>query len=417
MDLGATRRIRRAVAFAIVGAVLASACACAPESAQPTVAPSASVSSVTTPPAPATTAPSPTPAPTLVPRPTPTALPDPLAGMSRRERVAQLFMVGTDAESADRVTLAAVSDRRIGGIFLRGRSHAGTKPTSAVVSRFTKRLPADSPPLWVATDQEGGQVQVLSGRGFDDIPSALAQSKSGCRGLRADAARWGRQLWRAGVTMNLAPVADVVADAREAARNPPIGRLDRQYGYGGESVIRCAGAVASGFRSAGILPTFKHFPGLGRVTANTDYSADVVDARVSRRSTDVTVYRRLLDEGPAVVMMSSAVYRKIDRRAPAVFSKRVVTGLLRGDLGFDGVVMSDDLSATAAVARWAPGDRAVRAVEAGVDLILVSADASVFPEMYAAVLRAARADPAFAAQVDAAARRIVELKSAFPAGR
>ncbi len=240
------------------------------------------------------------------------------------------------------------------------------------------RAPRHGPPLWVATDQEGGQVQVLSGRGFDDIPSALAQTEHGCDGLRADARRWGRQLARAGVTLNLAPVADVVASPRAAQNNPPVGRLDREYGFGARSVVRCAGAVAGGMRDAGVLPTFKHFPGLGRTTANTDFTADVVDTKVGAASSDVSVYRHLLTDGPAVVMVSTAVYERIDPSTPAAFSAPVVTGLLRGDLGFDGVVMTDDISNTAAVAAIPPGKRAVRAIRAGVDLLLLSADSRTF---------------------------------------
>ncbi|RZI93657.1 MAG: glycoside hydrolase family 3 protein, partial [Microbacterium sp.] len=110
------------------------------------------------------------------------------------------------------------------------------------------------------------------------------------------------------------------------------------------------------------------------------------------------------------VMVSTAVYERIDPSAPAAFSAPVVTGLLRGDLGFDGVVMTDDISNTAAVAAIPPGKRAVRAIRAGVDLLLLSADSRTFAPMYRAVLRTARNDPEFAAQVNAAARRILELK-------
>ncbi|MFT4210774.1 MAG: glycoside hydrolase family 3 N-terminal domain-containing protein [Microbacterium sp.] len=348
--------------------------------------------------------------------PTPTATPtyDPIAGMTLAQRVGQLFMVGTPADGVDPTALAAVSEDAIGGIFLRGRSDAGSAATADLVAQFTAANPAGSPPLWVATDQEGGDVQVLSGPGFDDMPTALTQAQAGCDAVGAEAQRWGAPLAQAGVTMNLAPVADIVTSPDTERDNAPIGRLHRNYGYDEASVVDCAGSFATGMRTAGVLPTFKHFPGLGRTTANTDYSADVVDTEITASSPDVDAYRTLLAEGPAVVMVSTAVYQGIDPSAPAAFSSAVVTALLRDELGFDGVVMTDDLSATAQVAAWSPGDRAVLAVRAGVDLLLVSADAGVFPEMYDAVLQAAESDPAFAAQVDAAARRIVELKAEFP---
>ncbi|MBZ4487391.1 glycoside hydrolase family 3 protein [Microbacterium sp. cx-55] len=351
------------------------------------------------------------PTPTATPTPTPA---DPIAGLDLDERVGQLFMVGTSVDGADPTTLAAVADQRVAGIFLHGRSSAGAGATAALVAQFTAVHDSASPRLWVATDQEGGDVQVLSGDGFEKMPTALTSAQRDDATLRADAARWGAQLRAAGIDMNLAPVADIVTSPETARDNKPIGIYNREYGFDEATVAAKSGAFAQGMRDAGVLPTLKHFPGLGRVTGNTDYAADVVDGQVGADSPDVSVYRTLLPQGPAVVMMSTAVYDRIDPSAPAAFSAPVVTGLLRGDLGFDGVVMTDDLSAPEQVARWSPGERATLAVDAGVDLLLVSADASVFPEMYEAVRSRAESDPAFAEKVDDAARRVVELKADFP---
>lgn len=339
---------------------------------------------------------------------------DPVEGLSLADRVGQLFMVGTSVDGADPITLAAVTEQNVGGLFLHGRSSAGAEATAELVGEFTAGADAASAPLWVATDQEGGDVQVLSGDGFDDMPTALTSAQQGDATLAADAARWGAQLAAAGVTMNLAPVVDIVTSPETAPENGPIGVYNRHYGYDEATVAAKAGAFAVGMRDSGVLPTLKHFPGLGRVTGNTDYSADVVDTEVSADSPDVAVYRALLAQGPAIVMMSTAVYERIDPDAPAAFSTPVVTGLLRDDVGHDGVVMTDDLSAATQVARWSPAERATLAIEAGVDLLLVSADPTVFPEMYDAVLARAETDDEFAAKVDAAAGRILTVKSAFP---
>lgn len=388
-------RMRTGTILAAIAA-LAVLVGCAP--AQPTPTPSATAAS------------SPTPTPT----PTPT---DPAASLTLEHRVGQLFMVGTDAGSPDPTALAAMAAPGVGGLFLRGRSSAGAAATAALVATFTAAEPATGPRAWIATDQEGGDVQVLSGDGFDAMPTALTSANDDDATLQDDATRWGAQLRTAGVDMNLAPVADIVTGPDTARSNQPIGVYNREYGYDQAIVTAKAGAFARGMRASGVLPTFKHFPGLGRVTGNTDYAADVVDTEVSADAADVAVYRTLLAEGPATVMMSTAVYQLIDPSAPAAFSPTVVTSLLRGELGFEGVVMTDDLSATAQVARWSPADRALLAVDAGVDLLLVSADASVFPEMYAAVLERARTDAAFAAKVDAAAARILRLKASFAPAR
>jgi beta-N-acetylhexosaminidase len=349
--------------------------------------------------------------PTASPTPTPT--PDPLAGMSLPDKVGQLFMVGTSVTGADPTTLAAVRDDHIGGIFLHGRSDAGIQATADLVAGFTSTVGAGRPELWVATDQEGGDVQVLSGPGFDGIPFARDQGEWDDVGLRNNAAVWGRQLAEAGVTMNLAPVADIVDGPDAAQNNPPIGQLNRQYGYDGATVAAKAGAFAQGMRDGGILPTFKHFPGLGHVRENTDTRTDVTDDVVTLDGPDVGVYSTVLRQGPAVVMLSTAIYTRIDSSAPAAFSPTVV-GVLRNTVGFDGVVTVDDLSAAQQVQPWSPADRATLAIDAGVDLLLVSADPSVYPEMHRAVLARAQGDPAFAVKVDAAARRVLVAKAAMP---
>lgn len=342
------------------------------------------------------------------PAPTPPPPPDPIAHLTLEQRVGQLFLVGTPVEGVDPRTRSALVDAQAGGAFLHGRSSAGVAVTAAFVAALTTDAPGAP---WVAADQEGGYVQALKGEGFDEIPAATAQAALGAGRLRAAAGGWGAQLRRAGVTMNLAPVADIVTSPESAVRNEPIGAIDRQYGYDLDSVATLAGAFADGMRDAGVVPVFKHFPGLGRTEQNTDYSDAVVDTAVGADSPDVAVYRALLRAGPAVVMMSLAEYERIDPGVPAVFSPVVVDGLLRDRIGFDGVVMTDDLSATAQVGAWSPAERGVLALQAGVDVLLVSADPAVFADMYSGVLDRARTDPAFAERVDAAARRIIALKA------
>jgi beta-N-acetylhexosaminidase len=109
-------------------------------------------------------------------------------------------------------------------------------------------------------------------------------------------------------------------------------------------------------------------------------------------------------------MVSSAIYARMDPDNPAVFSSAIVTGLLRQRLGFTGVIMTDDVSAAEQVSGWSPADRAVLALQAGVDIVLVSADPSVAAPMVSAVVAKAQSDPAFASVVDEAARHVVELK-------
>jgi beta-N-acetylhexosaminidase len=156
--------------------------------------------------------------------------------------------------------------------------------------------------------------------------------------------------------------------------------------------------------------TIKHFPGLGRVTENTDTDAGVTDDVTTREDPSVAVFASGIEAGAAFVMTSTAVYPQIDGSLPAAFSPVVVDGMLRGDLGYDGVVITDDVSAAAQVQQWSPADRAVLTIDAGGDMVLASADPGVVAEMVGAVVERASSDPAFAEKVDAAVLRVLAAK-------
>uniref|UniRef100_UPI000645458D Beta-N-acetylhexosaminidase n=1 Tax=Beutenbergia cavernae (strain ATCC BAA-8 / DSM 12333 / CCUG 43141 / JCM 11478 / NBRC 16432 / NCIMB 13614 / HKI 0122) TaxID=471853 RepID=UPI000645458D len=335
------------------------------------------------------------------------------ADLSLEQRVGQLFMVGTDAATAEQVTLDAITASHVGNVFLAGRSNAGVDATAAVVEQLTAAVTDEATggvPLLVATDQEGGNVQVLRGPGFSDIPTALDQGALDPATLQADATTWGAELAASGINLNLAPVMDVVASPEAAAANPPIGYFHREFGYDAETVASHANAFSAGMRASGVETVIKHFPGLGRVTENTDTTAGVVDDVTTADDASVQAFAAGIDAGAAFVMTSTAVYSQIDPDAPAAFSREIVSDLLRGQLGFDGVVVTDDVSAAEQVQAWSPADRAILAIEAGTDIVLVSADPSIAAEMVAAVVAKAQADPDFAAIVDDAARRVLAAK-------
>ena len=163
-----------------------------------------------------------------------------------------------------------------------------------------------------------------------------------------------------------------------------------------------------------VIPTYKHFPGLGRVKDNTDTSAGVVDSTTNRLpDAAVGVFSNAIAAGAQVIMVSSATYSLIDPSAPAVFSSTIVTDMLRTQMGFSGVVITDDVSAAVQVQDMSAGDRAVRAIRAGCDLVLASADPTVAADMVKALISTARSDPAFAARVDESATRVLNLKKSL----
>ena len=402
---------------ALVGAGSLAGCSLIPGSS------SAGSSSSAKPKAPEPAASSATPSPTAAASPAPsatataTATDGALVGWSLEEKVGQLMMVGVDAQAPKQSSNEAVDTHHVGNIFIAGRTTAGSQATQKVISSFTSKVgpgTTHATPMLVATDQEGGEVQVLAGSGFSDIPSALDQSAQPRDQLVASARTWGKELADVGVNMNLAPVADLVDIARPAS-NEPIGRWGREYGHDAATVSSQAGAFAEGMQASKVIPTYKHFPGLGRVKDNTDTSAGVVDSTTTRSAdTAVSViFGAAIAAGAPVIMVSSATYSLIDPSAPAVFSSTIVTDMLRREMGFSGVVITDDVSAAVQVQDVSAGDRAVRAIRAGCDLVLASADPTVAADMVKALIATARSDPAFAARVDESATRVLNLKKSL----
>ena len=402
---------------ALVGAGSLAGCSLIPGSSSAGSSPSAKPKVPE--PAASSAAPSPTAAASASPSAaaTATATDGPLAGWSLEEKVGQLMMVGVDAQAPKQSSNEAVDTHHVGNIFIAGRTTAGSQATQKVISSFTSKVgpgTTHATPMLVATDQEGGEVQVLAGSGFSDIPSALDQSAQPRDQLVASARTWGKELADVGVNMNLAPVADLVDIARPAS-NEPIGRWGREYGHDAATVSSQAGAFAEGMQASKVIPTYKHFPGLGRVKDNTDTSAGVVDSTTTRSAdTAVSViFGAAIAAGAPVIMVSSATYSLIDPSAPAVFSSTIVTDMLRREMGFSGVVITDDVSAAVQVQDVSAGDRAVRAIRAGCDLVLASADPTVAADMVKALIATARSDPAFAARVDESATRLLNLKKSL----
>ena len=402
---------------ALVGAGSLAGCSLIPGSSSAGSSPSAKPQAPE--PAASSAAPSPTAAASPAPSATATATATDgaLAGWSLEEKVGQLMMVGVDVQAPKQSSNEAVDTHHVGNIFIAGRTTAGSQATQKVISSFTSKVgpgTTHATPMLVATDQEGGEVQVLAGSGFSDIPSALDQSAQPRDQLVASARTWGKELADVGVNMNLAPVADLVDIARPAS-NEPIGRWGREYGHDAATVSSQAGAFAEGMQASKVIPTYKHFPGLGRVKDNTDTSAGVVDSTTTRSAdTAVSViFGTAIAAGAPVIMVSSATYSLIDPSAPAVFSSTIVTDMLRREMGFSGVVITDDVSAAVQVQDVSAGDRAVRAIRAGCDIVLASADPTVAADMVKALIATARSDPAFAARVDESATRVLNLKKSL----
>jgi len=330
--------------------------------------------------------------------------------MTLAERVGQLFIVAPTADIAGSGTQTALAHYHFGSILL-PKNAAGTASLAASTAAIQALAPADTRDVrfLIGANQEGGEIQQLTGPGFDVMPSAVVQGSWTTSALRAQAQTWGSQLHAAGVNLNLAPVMDTVP-AGTAATNAPIGELDREFGSDPQSNGVHGVAFIDGMASAGVASVAKHFPGLGRVVGNTDFTSNVVDSVTTSNDPYLDSYRDAVNAGVPYMMVAEATYTKIDPAHLAVFSP-VIMGLLRNELGFKGVIVSDDLGDAAAVASIPAGQRALDFLDAGGDLI-TSQSFGPAEEMASTVVSTASSDSAFRATVDAAAGRVLAAKQA-----
>ncbi|WP_249138682.1 glycoside hydrolase family 3 N-terminal domain-containing protein [Phycicoccus avicenniae] len=387
-------RSRRA-ALALTGALAVTLAGCS--DGEPSAAPTTSSA-----PAPSTTSPSPTPTPTCVETTT--------EALTEDQRLGQLLMVALDTNAPEDSLDDEVTEQHVGNMLFLGGWEGADKVSSA--SEHLEGLVSEDSTgdvgMLVAADQEGGIVHQLRGSGFTRPPAAVDQATLSPAELTEAATGWAEELAAVGVNVNLAPVVDTVP-AELGTGNGPVGQYGREYGNTPEEVERSANAFIEGMLDGGVQATVKHFPGLGRITNNTDFAADgITDDTTTADDPYLEPFASGVEAGANLVMVGSAEYTRIDEGVPAMFSERIVTDVLRGDLGYDGVVITDDVNAES-VRSVPPGERAVRVLGAGGDIVLTG-DPTQAPEMLDALRAEAGQDEDFAAQVDASVERVLALK-------
>ena len=316
-------------------------------------------------------------------------------------------MVAVSTAGMGDTVAQTIATTGVGSVVLLDDSQAD-KATIAYRTNDIRALGTTQLPILVAVDQEGGRVQRLRGEGFAAMPTAVEQGKLDDAALQDDAREWGVQLNEAGIHFNLAPVGDIVPEGLVSS-NEPIGRLQRYYSSDPQVASGKVTAFVRGMTQAGLATSVKHFPGLGRVVANTD-NAPATDTTTSEGDPDWAPFRAAIAAGVSSVMVSSAVYQKLHPGVEAMFSKKIVTGMLRGDLDFDRVIISDDVGAAGSLKNVPMAERGTRFLRAGGDLV-INANTAALPAMLADTLAKAKADPAFAKQIERSAARVLELKA------
>src|ERR1700682_1061033 len=361
----------------------------------------------------ATPSPSPSPSPPPPASPTPACADRVLAAMTTDQRIGQLIHRGRAGDRRGPMEINLIQADHIGSVWFVATSSVGVAGIQAVTSAVQAQVSSASTAnvrFFISANQEGGVIQAMQGPGFSRIPAAVVQGQSTPAVLQSQATVWGQELRAAGINFNFAPVMDVVPPGTDA-QNQPIGALQREYGHDPATAGSHGVAFLSGMHQSGIAVSLKHFPGLGRVAGNTDFTT----------ATDTTTtvsdpYLQSFGQGIAAngdfVMVALALYTKIDPNHLAAFSPIVITQKLRGTMGFNGAIISDDLGDTVAVGRTPPGTRAVHFLSAGGDMIISKTSAPAHA-MVLAIRSQSAADPSFRQRVDDAALRILRAKQSW----
>lgn len=325
--------------------------------------------------------------------------------MSVRDMVGQMFIVSVGGTEPDYYIEKMVRERNVGGVILFGYNMESERQVESLTGSLQKLSMQTEPamPLFVAVDQEGG--------GISSAPWVAPEPAAAEVGSRADpdeaqdiAARMGRQLLRAGVNTDFAPVVDTGFGAA-------IG--DRSYGEDPELVARMGAAAVRGFESAGVVSAAKHFPNHGAATADSHVSLPVVKHdKETIESQDLPPFGAAVDAGVPMVMAGHLVYPAIDPDAPASLSKDAIN-MLRDELGFHGVVVTDDLAMAGATGGGTPAEAAVEAVDAGADLLVLSSPPQQQADAYDAVVDAVESGEIPRSRISESVGRILEVKDEY----
>ncbi len=339
----------------------------------------------------------------------------PALAQSLEQMAGQMIVVGFQGTSVESKGVEAarqqIADGTIGGVMFLKTNVTSRSAVTAMNEAFRKAAPADLPPF-ITLDQEGGLVERLDRSvGFKEIADAETiaaeytpeQSRAVYEGLASGVRDWG-------FNTNFAPVVDLAVNPN----NQVIGKYGRAYGKTADVVVEYAAEVIAAHHDAGLLTSLKHFPGHGSSTA--DSHEGFVDITRTWKPTELDPYRALIAKGyEDFVMIGHLIDTEIDPTGvPSSLSEPWIGGVLRGQLGFTGVVITDDLEMGAIRDHFDLKETVTRAVRAGVDVLLFSNTAkpraSLGEEVRAILVAEANADPDFKAKIEASYKRIAALK-------
>ena len=330
-----------------------------------------------------------------------------IAEMTIEEKVGQLIMVGFEGTHANETIQTHIRERFVGGVVLFSRNIQSPKQTAELTNELQQLASTTTHhiPLFIGIDQEGGWVIRLK-EGATVLPGNMALGATDSTELAERAGEiTAAELAAVGVNLNFAPVMDV----NNNPQNPVIDR--RSFGESPELVSRLGVAYLRGLQRNGVLGTAKHFPGHGDTTVDSHFDLPTVNHDRERiRALELHPFRAVIDADVAAIMTAHIVYPAFDPDRPATLSPTILTNLLREELGFDGLLITDDMEMKAIDDRYRSGEAAVMAVEAGADIVMVLWTPAKQNEVFDALLSAVKSGRISQARLDQSVKRILKSK-------
>jgi len=333
----------------------------------------------------------------------PTAAASPFPPLA--QLIGQKLMVAMSGTTPSKSLLGRIRRGEVGGVILFGANITTATELTALTGALRAAAAAGGqPPLLIATDQEGGSIKRISW-----VPPLKSPRKMCLDGqaskARTEGADTGAALASLGINVDLAPVADV-----PHSNSSFMYQQGRTFSFNAQMTATCAGAFAAGLADAGVLATMKHFPGLGYAKLNTDSFAVTIKESKKALASELLPYRNAIKALP-IIMLSNATYAAYDPANGAGWSRAVSVTLLRDQLGFNGVTITDSLSGTAAAQGVSVKFLAARAAAAGTDMILVSDSETSTRQTFRALMMTTMAGNISKATLLASYTRILALKT------
>jgi beta-N-acetylhexosaminidase len=324
-----------------------------------------------------------------------------------RRQIGQLLIAGFSGEQIPVELRSLAREFGLGGVILFARNISEPEQVAELCHEAARLVP--DMPTWVSVDQEGGRVARLKAP-FTVWPPMAALGRSGDLRLAERFARaLAAELKAVGITLDYAPVLDIHTNPK----NPVIG--DRALAETAAEVARLGSAIVRELQAAGIAACGKHFPGHGDTSADSHLELPLVEHPPERlREVEFRPFKAAIEAGVATIMTAHVLVPSLDDQVPATLSRRVVHDLLRSELGFDGVILSDDLEMKAVANAYAVPDAAVLALKAGCDGVLIcSGDHDTQAAALESLVHAVEEEQLAMARVDDALKRQRRAKEQF----